>query len=326
MNMRSFAAMTVVSGMLATGLLMASPAVLAQEVSIHQVYEAAEAGKFIEAQKLMDQVLAAHPNSPKAHFIEAELLAKQGKMARAATELATAERLGPDLKFAKPEALQRLKAVLAAAKGAANPAANPASVQRSFDGANGRAALSEAPAAGPPWGLLLGIGALVLLAVMFFKRKAAQAAASGGFNGGAYNGGAPQYPQGSAPGQYPPGAAPPQYGGAAGYGAPAAPAGGVGGLGGMGSGILGGLATGAALGAGMVAGQALAHRFTDSGQSGHEGGNRSDSGASGFAGGALQNDTPPSGYDMGGSDFGVTDSGSWDSGSDGGGGGSSDWD
>lgn len=323
---RSFAAMILMCSVLSAGLLLASPAALAQEVSIHQVYEAAEAGKFIEAQKLMDQVLAAHPNSPKAHFIEAELLAKQGKMARAATELATAERLGPDLKFAKPEALQRLKAVIAAARPAAKPAAksaeSPAAVQAPVSGASAGIAASEPPAAGPPWGLLLGIGALVLLAVMFFKRKAAQAIGPAGM-GGAYNGGAPQYPQGGAPGQYPPGAVPPQYGGAAGYGAPAAPAGGVGG---MGSGILGGLATGAALGAGMVAGQALAHRFTDSGQSGHEGANRTDGGsASGLTGATFQNDTPPSGYDMGGSDFGVTDSGSWDSGSDSGGGGN-DWD
>lgn len=172
--------------------------------------------------------------------------------------------------------------------------------------------------------MLLGIGALVLLAVMFFKRKAAaQAVAPGGIGGvvgnNGYPGASPAYPQGGMPTQW----------GNAGAGVPAAPAG-MGGTGGLGSGILGGLATGAALGAGMVAGQALAHRFTDGGQSGHDGNRLADNGASGLTGGAFpgnaQVDTPPSGYDMGGNDFGVADSGSWDSGSDSGSGGGSDWD
>jgi hypothetical protein len=71
----------------------------------------------------------------------------------------------------------------------------------------------------------------------------------------------------------------------------------------------------------MVAGQALAHHFTDSNQANRDTGNHLDSG---LTPGAFQNDTPPSNYDMGGSDFGVSDSGGWDSGSDSGGGG--DWD
>lgn len=310
MRLRSFAAVSVLSTALAAGMLV-SPAAFAQEPTIHQVYEAAEAGKFIEAQKMMDQVLAAHPNSAKAHFIEAELLAKQGKLSRAATELATAERLGPDGKFAKPEAVQRLKAVLAAAPAAgatARPvAATPPSATSYGD------ARQMAPAersGGMPWGAIFGIGALVLLAVMFFKRKAARQNNPQMYGGGqaGYGGGAPQYPNGGMP---------PQYGAPGGMLA----AGGMGGMGGMGSGIVGGLATGAALGAGMVAGQALAHHFTDSNQTNRDTGNHLDSG---LTPGAFQNDTPPSNYDMGGNDFGVSDSGGWDSGSDSGGGG--DWD
>lgn len=298
MKLRSLAAITCLNTVLAAGMF-ASPAALAQEPTIHQVYEAAEAGKFIEAQKMMDQVLAAHPNSAKAHFIQAELLAKQGKFSRAATELASAERLGPDGKFAKPEAVQRLKAVLASA-----PAARPAASPVSYGSAREVAPVQQSQ--GLPWGMILGLGALVLLAVMFFKRKAAQQPMMQGPSN--FNGGAPQYPAGGMP---------PQYGAQGGLpaGMPAA-----GGMGGLGGGIMGGLATGAALGAGMVAGQALAHHFTDSKQPG--GADRLDGG---LTPGAFQNDTPPSGYDMGGSDFGVSDAGGWDSGSDSGGGGG-DWD
>jgi hypothetical protein len=93
---------------------------------------------------------------------------------------------------------------------------------------------------------------------------------------------------------------------------------GVGMGGGIGSGIMGGLATGAAVGVGMVAGEALAHRFMDGGRN------------------EAHNVPPPvadtsnnaSNYDMGGSDFGISDNSSWsdsssvaDSGSDSG----SDW-
>ena len=96
--------------------------------------------------------------------------------------------------------------------------------------------------------------------------------------------------------------------------------------GGMGSGLMGSLATGAALGAGMVAGEALAHRLVD----GAPGSNQvvGDS----FTG------TPNTNADMGGQDFGVsgasswddsTSSSSWDSSADMGGGfdsgGGSDW-
>ena len=323
----SMLATAVLSSALAAGMLLAAPAALAQDATIHQVYEAAEAGKFIEAQKMMDQVLADHPNSGKAHFIEAELLAKQGKMARAATELATAERLAPGLKFAKPETVQKLRTAIASGSSRAAgssidfsraPRLNPAATQDSTAPAPRMAA--QAPvqeSRGIPWGMILGIGALVVLAAMFFKRKAGNPGAglgnagNAGFggNGGAY----PNYPAGGAPQYGGPGAVPPQYAPQAGMG------------GGLGSGIVGGLATGAALGAGMVAGQALAHRFTDGNRSDNDSGNSGANHLGNNFNSAPQEDVPPAGYDMGGSDFGVDDSGGWDD-SAGGGGGGSEWD
>jgi hypothetical protein len=78
----------------------------------------------------------------------------------------------------------------------------------------------------------------------------------------------------------------------------------------MGSGILGGLASGAALGAGVVAGEALMHRLTDS----SHGGTRVE---------PVLTDTPNDTFDdMGGTDFGIADNASWD---DSAGGGTDDW-
>jgi hypothetical protein len=319
---------TVSSAIMAAALLSASPLVLAQEASIHQVYEAAESGKFIEAQAMMDKVLADHPNSGRAHFVEAELLAKQGKRSQAAAELATAERLSPGLKFAKPEAVQHLRAALGNRAGAVSPStmglSNPRPAAQEVTPAQAPMPFQAPASRGLPWGTLLVLGALIVLAFMFFRRKRPTQPGMGA--PGSYGANFQGYPQGGQPG-YPNAGQPgypqqPGYPPQPGYGAPAAGMGG-----GLGSGIVGGLATGAALGAGMVAGQALAHRFTD--------GNRDDSGNHLGSGGGFGNtpsqpqvDAPPADYDMGGSDFGLNDSSSWDSGGDSGGGdsGGSDWD
>lgn len=64
-----------------------APVFAEEEATMHQVYLAAEAGKFNEAQSMMDKVLLDHPNSAKAHFVEAELLAKRGLFRNAGAEL-----------------------------------------------------------------------------------------------------------------------------------------------------------------------------------------------------------------------------------------------
>jgi tetratricopeptide (TPR) repeat protein len=93
---------------LALAFSFMQPVFAADDASMHEVYVAAEAGQFNQAQAMMDKVLKDHPNSAKAHYVEAELLAKQGQFAAAKVELDTAQRLQPNLSFAKPQALQKL--------------------------------------------------------------------------------------------------------------------------------------------------------------------------------------------------------------------------
>ena len=94
---------------------VSSPA-FADDPTLHQVYEAAQAGNMADAQRMMDKVLADHPNSSKAHFVEAELLARQGRYAQAQSELATAERLEPGLPGEKPQAVSDLRARISQAR------------------------------------------------------------------------------------------------------------------------------------------------------------------------------------------------------------------
>lgn len=252
--------------------------------TLDQVYKAAQSGRLDEAQKMMSTVLAAHPNSAKAHFVEAELLVKQGQLSQAENELATAERLKPGLPFANAQAVQDLKSRIAASHRVDQ--SNPSSV----------ANYQTQPANSFPWGmLLLGIAACtVIFLIMRAKMARSQAVNSGNYpqtvaSTGPYGNG--MGPAGGGMGQG--GMGQGGMGGGMAQGG-MAPAGG-----GMAGGIMGGLATGAAVGVGIVAGQALAHHFMDSG---HNAAPPTDSFAS--------NNMAPN--NMGGSDFGISDTGSWD--------------
>jgi clan AA aspartic protease (TIGR02281 family) len=88
--------------------------------TVDQIYLAEQAGRTDEAQRMIAQVLAARPNSAKAHYVQAEVYARAGKLNPARNELAKAEQLDPSMAFAKPRAIAELKAQLAARSGGAD--------------------------------------------------------------------------------------------------------------------------------------------------------------------------------------------------------------
>lgn len=286
--------------LLATAITMAAPVFAAgADPSIHEVYLAAEAGKFAEAQAMMDQVLRDHPNSGKAHFVEAELLAKQGKIAAAEAELNTADKLAPGLPGEKASAVANLRQLIASYH------ATPAQQSRPAAYARPPVVYTQtAPSHGSGLGgillLLVLLGVFIVVVSRFMARRNAPTAYGPAAMGGGYG-------PGPVPGGYPG-----QMG--AGYGQPMQG-------GGMGSGIVGGLATGAAVGAGIVAGEALMHHFTDGDRERGNGNYQPQYEPPPVRDDRLAND------DMGGSDFGSNDSSSWDDNSGGGGGGDSggDW-
>lgn len=205
-----------------------------QEPTLSQVYNAAQSNRMADAQAMMAQVLQAHPNSAKAHFVEAELLAKQGRYASAKSELGTAQRLEPQLGFARPEAVRELEGLITTGLG------TPVTATRNAQGS----------AAGVPFKWVWIALFLAVVLIWLMRRAATRRALTGPMR---------------APGYGP--MAPPMspYGGA-----PMSPYGPM--SGGMGSGLLGGLATGAAMGAGLVAGEELMHHLTDRGSNGIDSG------------------------------------------------------
>jgi len=99
---------------LAASVFISHTAFAADDPTLQQVHEAVQAGRLSDAHSMMNKVLLDHPNSAKAHFVDAEILAREGLISSAKSELATAERLAPGLPFAKPQAVDSLRSVLAA--------------------------------------------------------------------------------------------------------------------------------------------------------------------------------------------------------------------
>jgi uncharacterized protein len=217
-------------GLSATFTIASPSFAQAADPTMHEIYQQAENGHLDKAQQMITEVLADHPTSAKAHYVQAELYAREGKTALARAELGSAERLNPGLTEFNGRSVSELKAQLGLSGGTRAMAPQIVSVPRS--------------APHFPWGALLIGVVVVALLVMLFRRRATP-----------YSN---QYPAagpgpGGVPGGYGPGYGP-------GYGAP--PMGG----GGLGSGIAGGLASGLAVGAGVVAGEELAHHFLDGGR------------------------------------------------------------
>ncbi len=303
-------------------------AVAQAEPTLNQVYEAARSGRLDQAQSMMKQVLAAHPNSARAHFVEAELLAQQGRLDAARASLANAERLAPGLPFASASAVEGLRSRLSggglnglSGVGPRTYGSAPASGRDGRDTPRSSpASPSSAPASGSLFGgwlmpiLLVGGGIAVFL--MMRRRRSAAAASQAAAYPGAYN--APQgygQPAAYAGGPQPYGPGQPGQPYAQPY-PQQQPAGG-----GWGSRIAGGLATGAAIGAGMMAAEAIARNM------GH--GSSRGAASDAFSSGDGRDVSIPAG-DLGGENFGVSGSG-WDDSSsisngDMGGGGGGDWD
>lgn len=282
---------SLVQGLLSLVLMgLSASNALATDPSMSEVYKAAESGNFAQANAMMKQVLSDHPNSGKAHFVNAELMAKEGRIEAARDELQIAEKLAPGLPGIKPEAVSGLKARLSAPPPAVAQNNNYAPVAQ-HSSSNSSSIL--------PWVIGFAVVAFIFFVYRMFARPQQVYMPQ------------PQYGN----------MGPTPMGGVAPMGQPYGPAP-MGGGGGMGSGIMGGLVTGAAVGAGMVAGEALMHNVL---------GDHGNSNSGGFApnnSNNLQGNAYPSqgsgNYDMGGNNFGVQDSGSWDDSSSGGG-GSDDW-
>lgn len=259
--------------------------------TLQEVQAEVQQGRYARAEEMMREVVAAKPDSARAHYVNAEILARNGKVGLAAEEAKKARQIDPDIKFTDPEKFRSFEAALLRAQ--------TSSARAPIDsGAQPAAPTRVAPAATtgvPSWVWLAGLAVVgVLLWRGFARSRAAQGgavAAPGaayGTPGSAYGPG-PTAPMGAPP--YGPGyqGYPPQRG----------------------SGMLGtGLAAAGGVAAGMLASEMLQrHRGTNA-----------DADAAGGQPGFFDSPQPSADLESRPVDFGS--GGDWDAGSSDAGGGS----
>ena len=244
----------------ASAVLLTSNVAMA-EATLPQVSQAIQSGQLAKADAMMKEVLQNHPNSAKAHYIAAELYLKEGKLDAARNAFVRAENLAPGLPFAQAESVQRLQTQLRTTNAPVPESAGVGSILSS-----------------PLFWILI---AILIAGVVFFMKNRKRPEPVQVYNAPTANSPYPGAP--GAPGSYPPGA--PGYPGAP------APS--------MGGGLMGSLATGAALGAGMVAGQALASHLMGGGNQANPGNVNNDFNKVGGPAADAPN-------------FGVRDGSSWD--------------
>jgi hypothetical protein len=80
---------------LTAAIAFAAPVFADNDPSMQQIYDEARAGHLDQAQQMINQVLRDHPRSGKAHYVAAELAAKEGNLGVARGELGQAEQLAP---------------------------------------------------------------------------------------------------------------------------------------------------------------------------------------------------------------------------------------
>lgn len=263
--------------------------------TIQQIYDAANGGKMADANAMIAKVLKDHPNSAKAHFVQAELLAAQGKLDGARGALAKAKELAPDLSFAKPEAVERLTAKLD------RPAAAPTRTEPTRASTPAAAPVqTQARTGSTPW-LPIALVGLLAVGYLAFRRRVAPPAAPA----------QPYAPPPSTPvvpGGYP------SYGPGGGNWMPAAPPAAAPGMG-LGS----ALAAGAAVGVGaVVAQEAVRHWMHDRSDTNtterNDTSRVADSGNAEMGRSLWPPSSPQEPERIVDNDFGITDTSSWDDG------------
>ena len=185
-------------------LLLASLAAVAWALpSLQDVEAEVRQGRYAQAESMMREVLAAKPGSARAHYVYAEILAHDGKVALAAEEAQKARLLDPGLTFTEPEKFRSFEQSLQQAQRPATRAARQSARTQET------APISRGV---PSWVWLAGLAAIAFVLWRGFSRSR-NAAGAAGMPGSVYGGPGGGVPGGVGPQgtPYGPGYPPPGY-------------------------------------------------------------------------------------------------------------------
>ncbi|MET0519383.1 MAG: tetratricopeptide repeat protein [Burkholderiaceae bacterium] len=206
--------------------------------SLQQVETEVQQGRYGQAESMMREVVQAKPESAKAHYIYAEVLAHNANFTQAAQEVRQAKQLDPDIKFTDPGKFRAFEQLLQREQKAAAGAAGGAAQRVATEISSGSSLPNLAPAAAEPAPRAAGIpswvwGAGLAVLALFLWRGFSRSRATPPEAAGPAGTGMPAAPAGfggggsriNSFGLGTPGAVPAPGYGAPGYGpAPAAPA------------------------------------------------------------------------------------------------------
>jgi len=165
---------------LIAGVALATVSVLAWALpTLQQVEAQVGRGDYAQAESMMREVVAAKPDSARAHYVYAEILAHERKFAQAVEEAKAARTIDPDVKFTDPEKFRTFEAALLRAQ---NPAArtSPTPVesraQAQAQTAPARVAPATASTGVPGWVWLAGLAAIGFVLWRMLSRSRASMA------------------------------------------------------------------------------------------------------------------------------------------------------
>ena len=173
---------------LIVSVVLASLSLLAWALpTLQQVEAEVRQGHYAQAETMMREVVAAKPGSARAHYVYAEILAHDGKLALASEEAKKARTIDPDVKFADPEKFRTFEAALLRAQSPAVRApVTPAPAQTAAPAqiapaqmAPTRVAPAPAAAGMPSWVWLAGLAAVAFVLWRCFSRSRAAPLAGG---------------------------------------------------------------------------------------------------------------------------------------------------
>lgn len=196
--------------------------------NVDEVQAATQRGDYAGAERMVREVLAAKPDSARAHYVLAEILAHERKFGEAREHASRARALDPAVKFTDPAKFQDFERLLERQAGTAH---SPDRAALSPAAPPPRAAVERSEGGGVPvWLLVAGVVVFIALAARWMRNRTAAQAQPAYANAGGYASG------GYGPGGY----------GAGGYGpgVPPAPTSGGPGLMGVGLAAAGGVAAG----------------------------------------------------------------------------------
>jgi tetratricopeptide (TPR) repeat protein len=143
--------------------------------TIEAVQAEVQRGNYTQAERMMSEVVAARPDSAKAHYVYAEILAHDGRFDLAAREARLARQIAPDLNFTEPDKFRAFEQLLARERGTAKPLSNVSSTSTAWAPTLHERQRGERNSSFPAWGWGLGGAAITLL--LWLTAKAVRQAA-----------------------------------------------------------------------------------------------------------------------------------------------------